>query len=409
MHQALDLIENVVTQHYIQHIYVAYSGGVDSTALLHLTTQLKSNISIHAIHIHHGLSKNADHWLNTCQTQAADLNIEFIAHKLSPPTKRSNIENWARTERYAFFESVMQQTPNSLLLTAHHIEDQAETFLLQALRGHGLKGLAAIAKEKNFANGLLLRPFLDQKKNELIQYCQDHNLMWIEDESNQSTDFRRNALRHNIMLKLREIVPQADTTLARSAQLCAEADRLIHELLSSPLAKITMDNRLDLTQFKTYSSLQQKELLKMWLTRHSLYPSQAQLLQIHVGAQNMQSNWRYTLTESHLSIVKGYLLIEANTTLAPLTATEMDILHWLNEQQQTTFTLDDLIIRPRQAGDRCRPLYRHKSQSLKIIFQEQDISAQDRTNARIITFKHSPDIIIAVYPFFVCHQKNLAS
>ncbi|MDA0910121.1 MAG: tRNA lysidine(34) synthetase TilS [Proteobacteria bacterium] len=403
MHQALALINDVVTQHHIQHLYVAYSGGVDSTALLHLVTQLKSNINIHAIHIHHGLSKNADHWLNVCQKQAAQLNIQFTAHRLSPPTKRNNIEHWARTERYAFFESVMQQTPNSLLLTAHHIEDQAETFLLQALRGNGVKGLAAIAKEKPFANGLLLRPFLDLNKSELIAYCQHHQLTWIEDESNQSTDFRRNALRHNIMPKLREILPQADATLARSAELCAEADRLIHELLAPHLAKITTDNHLDLIQFKVYSSLQQKQLLKIWLTKHSLYPSQAQLLQIHAGAQSMQSNWHYTLTESHLSIVKGYLLIETNIAPTLVTATDIDILHWLNAQQQTTFTVNDLIIRPRQAGDRCRPLYRHKSQSLKVIFQEQGISALDRTNAQIITLTTRPDHIIAVYPFFVCH------
>ncbi len=403
MHQALALIDDVVKEHHIQHIYVAYSGGVDSTALLHLTIQLKSNINIHAIHIHHGLSKNADHWLNVCQIEAAQLNIQFTAHRLTPPTKRNNIEHWARTERYAFFESVMQQTPNSLLLTAHHIEDQAETFLLQALRGNGVKGLAAIAKEKTFANGFLLRPFLDLNKTELITYCQNHNLTWIEDESNQSTDFRRNALRHNIMPKLREILPQADTTLARSAELCAEADILIHELLSPYLAKITTDNRLDLMQFKTYSSLQQKQLLKMWLTKHSLYPSQAQLLQIHIGAQNMQSNWHYTLAESHLSIVKGYLLIEINTAPTLVTATDVDIVQWLNAQQQTTFTVNDLIIRPRQAGDRCRPLYRHKSQSLKVIFQEQGISAQDRSHAQIITLTIAPNHIIAVYPFFICH------
>ncbi|WP_440615846.1 tRNA lysidine(34) synthetase TilS [Cysteiniphilum sp. 6C5] len=403
MHPAVDLIDNVVTQHHIQHIYVAYSGGVDSTALLHLTAQLKSNINIHAIHIHHGLSKNADHWLDVCQAQATDLNIKFIAHKLSPPTKRKNIENWARTERYAFFKSVMQQTPNSLLLTAHHLEDQAETFLLQALRGHGLKGLAAIAKEKTFANGLLLRPFLDLKKSELIQYCQDHDLVWIEDESNQSTDFRRNALRHNIMPKLREIAPQAGTTLARSAELCAEADRLIHELLAPHLKKIATDKRLDLLQFKGYSSLQQKQLLKMWLTEHNIYPSQAQLLQIHAGTQNMHSDWHYTLAENHLSITKGYLLIEGNTAQASLTATDIDILHWLNKQQQTTFALDDLMIRPRQAGDRCRPIDRHKRQRLKVIFQEQGISVQDRINARIITLATKPDHIIAIYPFFICH------
>lgn len=403
MHQALALIDDVVKEHHIQHIYVAYSGGVDSTALLHLVTQLKSDINIHATHIHHGLSKNADHWLNVCQIEAAQLNIQFTAHRLTPPTKRNNIEHWARTERYAFFESVMQQTPNSLLLTAHHIEDQAETFLLQALRGNGVKGLAAIAKEKTFANGFLLRPFLDLNKTELITYCQNHNLTWIEDESNQSTDFRRNALRHNIMPKLREILPQANATLARSAELCAEADSLIHELLSPHLAKITTDNRLDLMQFKTYSSLQQKQLLKMWLTKHSLYPSQAQLLQIHTGAQNMQSNWHYTLAESHLSIVKGYLLIEINTAPTLVTATDVDIVQWLNAQQQTTFTVNDLIIRPRQAGDRCRPLYRHKSQSLKVIFQEQGISAQDRSHAQIITLTIAPNHIIAVYPFFICH------
>lgn len=403
MHKALALIDTFVKKHNIEHLYIAYSGGIDSTALLHLSSQFKKEIQVHAIHIHHGLSSNAGNWLKSCQTQAGSLDVYFIAHKLLPPKKLSNIENWARSERYAFFEQVMLKTPNSLLLTGHHIEDQAETFLLQALRGSGLKGLAAIAERKTFANGFLLRPFLHLDKNKLINYAHDHNLTWIEDESNQCTNFRRNAIRHNVMPKLRETNPQADITLARSAQLCAEADLLLNELLTPQLKKIATDNQLNLVKLKSYSILQQKHLLKIWLTKHKIYPSQVQFLQIYAGTQSMQSNWQYALSENYLSIGSACLVIETTKSPTILIVSEIDILNWLNERLQTAFMLEDLIIRPRQAGERCRPIYRHKRQSLKVIFQEQGIKFKDRAGARIITLTIDPNKIIAIYPFFICH------
>lgn len=405
MDKTLSLIQEAIKNHKAKNLYVAYSGGIDSTALLHLVSQVKSDVKIHSIHIHHGLSHHANDWLKHCQVEATKLNINFIFHKLIPPKKKKNIEGWARSKRYAFFKSLMLQSPNSLLLTAHHIDDQAETFLLQALRGNGIKGLSSIAGHKTFANGFLLRPCLHLSKHKLIRYCQQNNLTWVEDESNESSEFRRNQIRHHIMPILVNIDPSTPQTLARSAQMCAEADEIIYELLIHHLNKIvTNSNGLDLSTLNNHSILQQKYLLKIWLTQQECYPSYQQFLQIHAGTQNKQSNWQYQLGYKKLTIQSNQLLIidGKSSSKEIQESSHTDILNWLNEQLGTVFNLNDVLIRQRQAGDRCRPVNRNKSQILKVIFQELGINMNERKKGMIITLKKKPLEIIAIHPFFVC-------
>ena len=407
---ALSLIQQQLAKHQSTDLYVAYSGGVDSTALLYLACQLKDIVNIHALHIHHGLSEHADMWLAHCQAQAKKLGSSFMNHKLTPPIKKTNVEQWARTERYAFFAQIMQTTPNSLLMTAHHLEDQAETFLLQALRGNGLKGLAAIATTKSFAKGQLMRPFLQLTKAELIQYCQENKLAWIEDESNEQLDFRRNHIRHLIIPKLHEMTPAVSLTLARSARLCAESHMLLQELLNPLLQHVSINSTtLDLTSLNNYPSLQHKNILKLWLEQHEFYCSHEQLKQIHLGTQNARGNWSFELNGKQLEIHKKQLKITIQTfTTDDSSPSISTVLAWLKLQKHDVeLTNDNIGIRKRQAADRCQPIGRHKSQKLKIIFQEHGISATEREKAWIIYLKNNPQQIIALYPFFVCQLNNL--
>ena len=414
MQQALSLLQNHLDKYQPTDLYIAYSGGVDSSALLHLSTKFKDKINLHAVHIHHGLSQNADHWFHHCQAEAARLGANFIFERLTPPLKKTNLENWARNKRYAFFEKIMLSTPNSLLLSAHHTEDQAETFLLQALRGSGIKGLAGIAEHKPFAKGYLLRPFLHLTKEKLIAYCRENRLSWVEDESNQSLHFRRNRIRHNIIPAVQQITPSAATTLARCAQLCAESSELLNELLHPVLPKITIDNtKLDLIKLNTYSDLQHRYLLKIWLDQHKAYSSHEQLMQIYQGTKTAFSNWQFSLGNRTLEIQNKVLLIHSsNKELTILSENpkkcetqviNKTVLQWLNERMKLALHADDIIIRERQPGDRCHPVDRDRSQKLKIIFQEKGISAIKRQQALIVCLKENPHRIIAIYPFFVCH------
>ncbi len=269
LEQAHKIIQAHIKQHNTQHIYVAYSGGIDSTALLHLIAKFSNDVKIHAIHIHHGLSPNADLWQKHCEEIAYVFNINFITHKLIPPQHKSNIESWARDARYHFFAQTMTHTQNNLLVTGHHQQDQAETFLLNALRGSGVKGLSAIAQQRSFANGYLIRPLLEYTKREITEYCIQNTLKWIEDESNNCTDFRRNAIRHNIIPELEKLALSATKTLARSADLCTESTLLLNEFLAPIIDDISIDSSsINLEKFIDYSELKCRYALKNWLDQH---------------------------------------------------------------------------------------------------------------------------------------------
>lgn len=407
MKEAVLVINDFISKYGKKNIYVAYSGGADSSALLHLVVNNKLSNAIYAIHINHGISPNAEFWLETCIRQAKKLNIPIITHRLPVTIGTKNLESWLRNERYKFFKKVMYQMPNSLLLTGHHIEDQAETFILQALRGSGLSGLSSIAPQKKFANGFLLRPLLSIKKCKITSYCQKNNIEWIEDESNQCIDFRRNFIRHNVIPYLRRSLSSGlEKTLSRSAQLCAEADALLSELLTPKLKKITNpdSNSIDLTKLRAYPEGQQRFILRIWLKQKNCCTSQAQFLQIFSGVQKISGGWEYKLKEVKLYIYKNQFFVQNDRKIQ--LAKTPQILTWLNRNLKTNFTQEELIIRDRQPGDRCRPLYRDKSQTLKIIFQELSIRADKRKNALIIALKSSPSRIIGVYPFFICSMPS---
>ncbi|WP_116964466.1 tRNA lysidine(34) synthetase TilS [Fastidiosibacter lacustris] len=408
MNTALTNIRTYIIQYDSQHLYVAYSGGIDSSALLYLCSQLASEVSVHAIHIHHGLSPNADNWFIHCQNQAYALNIDFISHKLTPPNNKSNIESWARNKRYTFFQEVLSLNPNSLLVTGHHIEDQAETFLLNALRGSGVKGLASIAPQQAFANGHLIRPFLHLTKHVLHKFCIKHGLKWINDESNDNINLRRNAIRHIIMPKLCNITESATITLTRSAKLCAEAHQLIQSFLYPLLDTVRVDkNHINLNHLHTYPILQQKHMVKLWLDELNCHVSFEQLEQVCLGISKACSNWHFELSDHMLHIENKRLFITAKMNDINLNhkSSRDEIFSWL-KLQNPSFNMpkEVLLIRNREPHDRCQPIGRNHSQKLKIIFQEKGISAVKRKQALIICLKHDPNNIIAVYPFFVCRS-----
>jgi tRNA(Ile)-lysidine synthase len=259
------------------HIVVAYSGGIDSHVLLHalhLARQYaKLDFQLSAIHIHHGLSQHADQWQAHCQQVCTKLDIAFQTANVSVSAlPRQSLEAQAREARY---NKLVELAPvNSQVLLAQHQDDQLETFLLQLKRGAGPKGLSAMNREWVVNSRLqpdkqigFYRPLLDTTQQAILDYAQQHNLKWCEDESNQNTDFERNFLRHDVLPILQHRWPEISRSVARSATLCAEQQGLLDEICDNKLKSIQASaNSLYLTELKPLSSSWLHQLVRYWLS-----------------------------------------------------------------------------------------------------------------------------------------------
>lgn len=256
-------------------VLVAYSGGLDSTVLLHLLADLPDyrRAGLRAVHVHHGLQAEADAWRAHCQAFCDTLGIALDVHHVE--VARDNglgLEGAARAARHAAFAQALQ--PGEWLTLAQHRDDQAETFLLRALRASGSDGLAGMPAQRAFAVGQLWRPLLAQPRERLQAYAEAHALAWIEDPSNLDASYDRNYLRHHVLPLLRQRWPQADAALARSATLSGEASALLatqdDELLESMLDP--GDASLELSVLREQPPAQRARLLRRWVLQRASLP-----------------------------------------------------------------------------------------------------------------------------------------
>ena len=260
--------------------YIAFSGGLDSTVLLHLLADHARNHAsppLRAIHVHHGLQPAADAWPAHCQTVCDSLGIELqVIHVQVPPG--ASLEQAARAARYAAFSQRLG--PGDVLFTGQHRDDQAETLLFRLLRGAGLRGLAAMPGQRRLGQGNLARPLLGWPRQQLRDYAEAHQLAWIEDPSNADTRFARNYLRAEVFPHLQQRWPQASQNLARAAEHLGEALGLLDELAQgdlalaeegAPLAWPGLDS-LDLAALVALSPARQRNALQYWLSRRTRLP-----------------------------------------------------------------------------------------------------------------------------------------
>lgn len=248
--------------------WVGYSGGLDSHVLLHALAQVRIEypIQLKAIYINHGLSQQAAAWAEHCAQVCQQFNIDFADHSIQiNSSSHDSLEELARDGRYTVFAGLMGS--QDLLCTAHHQDDQAETVLLQMLRGSGPKGLAAMPRIKPFAQGWHARPLLDFTRDELKNYADQHQLKWIEDESNSNTHFTRNFLRHDILPLLKNRWPSVTEVLARVADNCAEAQHVLDTVVEPLLHSVTgsVANTLSVTKVLHLNEIQQRHVLRAWL------------------------------------------------------------------------------------------------------------------------------------------------
>lgn len=385
---------NALLQDTSGHIWLAYSGGLDSQVLLHVCRYFANQLT--AVHINHQLQPQANDWQQFCQTQAVVFGVNFIAQTVQINVANSSLEAAARNARYRALAGFIKL--GDVLLTAHHQSDQAETVLLQLLRGAGLAGLAAMPVKKPFAQGYLLRPLLTTPKSELLAYAEQHGLKWIDDPSNQDLNFDRNFLRHEIIPKLQQQWPGLDKTLARSAQLAGEAKELLQALAEQDLAQLTEHEKINIQALMQLSKIRQANALRYWLQSLPLsLPSQAQLEQVlqQISTVNCCVRW----PGAELRSFRGYLYamlpqveFDRNQILVwqqlalPLQLPDGSQLQW----QQSIGSgvapdyLHQLTVRFRQGGERFHPAGRRHSQSLKKLLQEAALPPWQRERLPLI-------------------------
>ncbi|WP_075186788.1 tRNA lysidine(34) synthetase TilS [Teredinibacter haidensis] len=408
-----------------RHLWVGYSGGLDSTVLLQQLVQLGFK-NLTALHVHHQLSGHADSWAEHCRKQAEQWACDFKSVRVSVDLQGRGLEQAARDARYRVFNTLAQA--GDIVLTAHHAGDQAETFLFRLLRGAGLKGLAGVpkqrpldARDKNSA--LLLRPFLTMHRSAILSYAQDKQLRWIEDDSNSNTDLDRNYLRHKLVPVMEQRWPNAVARIEASADLLQQSGRLLDEYLAEDLNVCDLRPErlgcsLSLDKFTGFSWLRQKHLLRYWLVQnHYLLPGQQQLEQIQylisaADDANPEVSWGGSSTAGSPGC--SFYRFQLRLYLLPrMQKAGKNTFSWNGESicglgggfvlggEKAAFGLaaGDYEIRFRSGGERCRPEGRDKSQTLKKLLQEYRLEPWLRDRVPLI---YHENMLVAVGDLWLC-------
>ena len=265
-------------------LVVAYSGGVDSTVLLQAAIAFREQFGgpIHAVHVNHGLSNNAEQWAKHCELQCRLEDVAFHLYRVDVDTgSRKSLEAEARKVRYNALLEVCNQIGGVLLL-GQHAEDQLETVLLQLKRGAGPQGLAGMGEVQYRGDTLIMRPMLALEKAEIVTYAEEEMLQWVEDESNQQNSFDRNFLRNEIIPHLLERWPKLTKTVGRSAELCAEQSALVSDSAQQYFKDCKRTElRLDGLKLATLSLPWQAMVIRTWFrAQGQLSPSKAQTDQV---------------------------------------------------------------------------------------------------------------------------------
>ena len=255
---------------------VAFSGGLDSTVLLHAMAELARGreLRLRAVHVDHGLQPQSAGWAESCRaaSRSAGVPIEVLTLGLVPSVGES-VEAAARDARYGALARHLK--PGEWLLTAHHRDDQLETVFIQLLRGAGVAGLAAMPARAPFAPGIHARPLLDFDRSCLADYAKRHGLVWLEDPMNDAARFDRGWLRLHVLPAVRQRWPAAGATVARSAAHFAQASRLLSEIAAADAAGVVDDGRLTIEALARLSPDRQVNLLRWWLRDLGLRPPPA--------------------------------------------------------------------------------------------------------------------------------------
>ncbi|USD66624.1 tRNA lysidine(34) synthetase TilS [Vibrio sp. SCSIO 43136] len=402
-------------------IVLALSGGVDSRVLLDLLARFREahpQQKVSAVHVHHGLSVNADIWLEKCREWCSEANIDFACHRVSLDLQGDSVEQAAREARYSVLKQHLAE--GDLLMTGQHSGDQLETVLLALKRGSGPKGLSAMAEMMPLEQGYLFRPLLSVSRENIESYAKQHALEWVEDESNKDTRYDRNFLRQQIVPTLKARWPSIENTIARSALLCAQQEQLLSELLADKLEQcVAQDSSLIIDALIPLSENMRLQLIRLWLDKLGVrMPSSRQLALVwpqvamaqqdanpclnlnqgelrrfeqriyYIGAWQDVSQW-----QAQLSLDTPLLLPDGLGRLSLERCSEVSSLGLMLPTDGQPITVH---FEPQ--GLSATPLERAHSRKLKKLFQEYGVPSWQRRRLPIVMYG---DQVAAIAGLFV--------
>jgi tRNA(Ile)-lysidine synthase len=402
---------------------IAYSGGLDSHVLLHALVALRTTYPLRlvAVHVDHGLSPLSPAWSRHCFAVCQALDVPFIPMSVEVEVgSGEGREAAARRARYAAL--ARQVGPDDVLLTAHHQDDQAETLLLQLLRGAGVQGLAGMRAATGFSAGRHVRPLLAFRRAALRHYAESAGLQWVEDPSNADVGYRRNLLRHEVLPRLTQQWPQAVALLARTAQHAGDAAELLEEVAVADLDRCRWQDTatvLSVSALLALSPARQRNVLRYWLrVRGFLAPSTLHLdtLLSQLAGTPRTGHGRLAWPGTEIRRYRDQLhVMTPLTPLAPDLGVTWDLaqplaLPELGGRLQAAVVQGQgisrarlagtvLQVRTRRGGEVCRLPGRTHHHKLKKLLQDRGVAPWWRDRLPLI---YCGDQLVAVADLWVC-------
>jgi tRNA(Ile)-lysidine synthase len=419
---------------------IAYSGGVDSHVLLHCCSKL--DIPVRAVHVHHGLQSAADDWVVHCQAICDALNIQLdIVYVDAGKKLGQSPEEAARCARYEALRMNLQQA--DCLLTAQHLNDQAETLLLQLFRAAGSAGLASMPSSKRLGHHMHLRPLLTFSRQEIVDYATENALHWMEDPSNQDVQFDRNFIRKNLLPLMENRWPEIAQQLSTVAGLQSDNLQVLEDIAAIDLANsirlpeypaeicsYNIVSVISISPLEQLSSARLLNVLRHWVKQFTKMQSASYLLSKSSPTRNLLVEIEKTLINSQqdanpVIVFSGfecrryqsdlYLLklkspefekkdLDWNPSQAiilPVCNSRIKAVERSGEGLKNFLRHENLTITFRQGGEQFHPAVRRHSQSLKKLFQEANIPPWERENIPLLYWG---DELIAVIGLWVSRQ-----
>ena len=382
-----------------RHLVLALSGGADSVVLLDILAQLRAGLHFHlsALYINHQISPNAALWGGFCAGLCARLDVPFEAVSVDIGSRAGeSLEALARAARYRVFS----EQPADFVVLAQHLDDQAETLLLQLLRGAGAKGLSAMPE----LGGRILRPLLDVPRRTIVDYAVLHGLKWVEDESNADIAFDRNYLRHEVLPLLEQRFPAYRETFSRASRNLAECALLLDDLARLDHAAAVVEGRLRVDALRKLSGPRARNLMRHYLAGAGVpMPSAGRL-------ENMLQQLRGSRDDAQVRICLGGVLVRryrGDVYIEKKTLTPQSNLAvtWVSQKEidlpgsggrllfehvtgrglsLARLTAEPVTIRLRQGGEHLRPDCRRPNRSLKNLLQEGGVPSWQRQSLPLL-------------------------
>lgn len=406
------------------HFYVGFSGGQDSTVLLYLMHELRSHyqslgqaMQLTILHVDHGLHQDSPRWGQHCQSICEVLELDFRQTQLMLKQQQKTSEQAARQGRYDWFTE--QMVPDSVLVTAHHLQDRAETLLFNLMRGAGVSGLSSMRAMRTLniqRNTVLVRPLLNVDKADIEHYAKSQRLSWIDDPSNEQIDYSRNYIRQKILPELTAFREDSLRNIVRAANLIQNASYTLDEVAELDLQTVTQkkyhpldhSHALQLADINQFSSQRRQNLFRYWLTEiDAPLPDLKHMQQLENAFDNPpEPTAIYQYAGWQTRFFQGYCYV-----MPSLPTIESKALHWHDLSQAITVPVlndtitatnklvelqqqfDDayIVIDFRHKGDSFTSV-RGKTLSLKKWLQENAVPTWQRFSVPLLLIKHATGV-----------------